>query len=251
MVDLLLIFWETTILFPIAAIPTYCTFPPTVHQGSLLSTSFSKAFLSLVFLIIALLTGVRRYLTVALICICLISNVEHLLMYLLAMCMSLEKCLFSSFTYFLNWIFPSLLSCMSSLYVLDINPLSDIWFANICTLLHSLSIPLWCYYLVIKTKDSELQKHVLIRHIIYISADFFNEKDVYIRRRCMTSCLTSPLGSPKVASDLRSPNITLDSDSSLQLGPAKASPPFRRECWLHTVTKACELSLTLPPPLKS
>ena len=83
------------------------------------------------FLMMSLLTDVEWYFIAVLICLFRkISDVEHLFMYLNAICLSLEHCLFR-FLMPIFWLGCFLfLSCMRCLYSLEIKPLLVSSFAN-------------------------------------------------------------------------------------------------------------------------
>ena len=111
----------------------------------------------------------------------MIGDIEHLFMYLLAICMSsVEKNVYSGLLliFKIGLFLFLILSYMSSLYILDISPLSDILFVNIFS--HSVG----CLFILLMISFPVQNILSLISSHLFIFVFFPLPRETYPKKYC-------------------------------------------------------------------
>ena len=134
---------------------------------------------------ITIMTSVKWYLMMVLFYRSLIiSDFEHIFMYLFSVCMSsLKKCLFKSSAHFFI-VFFLILSCMRYLYILEVNLLSVASFAN--TFSHSQC----CLFILFMVSFAVQKRLGLVRPHLFIFVFIFITLGGRVKRSCCNLCQT-------------------------------------------------------------
>ena len=127
----------------------------------------------------------------------IISDVEHICKCLLAICVSFGESLFWSSVHFLTVLFDNLiLSCVNSLYILVINPLSVALFANI----FSYSVDCLFFLFMVFFAVQKLLRLIRSHLFIFVFIQRFRYSRWYIKKKYHYNlcervfCLCFPLG---------------------------------------------------------